>query len=163
VGASALTFYLLGGAAGIAAGGLLAARYEAHERIVAGLLVAAAVLALVLATGGVPHGGVGALMAAIGFCTGSASPSRDLLVRSAAMRRFGQRSFGRVYGFVYSGFDVGLSTAPILFGRFMDGGMSSAVLYGVALFQGIAAVVALGVGQARISAAAATPAVQPRA
>lgn len=163
VGASALTFYLLGGAAGIAAGGLLAARYEAHERIVAGLLIAAAVLALVLATGAVPHGGVAALMAAIGFCTGSASPSRDLLVRSAAMRRFGQRSFGRVYGFVYSGFDVGLSTAPILFGRFMDGGMSSAVLYGVALFQGIAAVVAMGVGQARISAAAAAPAVQPRA
>jgi FSR family fosmidomycin resistance protein-like MFS transporter len=162
-GASALTFYLLGAAAGIAAGGLLAARYQAHERVVAGLLVAAAVLALILALGGVPQGGVILLMAGIGFCTGTASPSRDLLVRSAAMRRFGQRSFGRVYGFVYSGFDVGLSTAPILFGRFMDGGMSSAVLYGVALFQGIAALAALGVGQARISAASAAATVQPRA
>ena len=159
-GASALTFYLLGGAAGIAAGGLLAARYEAHERIVAGLLVAAALLAVILATAGVPRGAVAPLMAGIGFCTGTASPSRDLLVRSAAMRRFGQRSFGRIYGFVYSGFDVGLSTAPILFGRFMDGGMPATVLYGVAVFQGIAAVLALGVGQARISAAVA-PAVQP--
>ncbi|TMA21119.1 MAG: MFS transporter [Deltaproteobacteria bacterium] len=37
--ASALTVYLLGGAAGIAAGGFLAARYEAHERVVAVLLV----------------------------------------------------------------------------------------------------------------------------
>ncbi|HEY6908854.1 MAG TPA: MFS transporter [Myxococcales bacterium] len=155
VGASALTFYLLGGAAGIAAGGLLAARYQAHERVVAGLLVAAATLALVLALGSVPHGAVALLMAGIGFCAGTASPSRDLLVRSAAMRRFGQRSFGRVYGFVYSGFDVGLSTAPILFGRFMDGGMSSAVLYGVALFQGIAALAALGVGQARLPETAA--------
>jgi FSR family fosmidomycin resistance protein-like MFS transporter len=161
-GASALTFYLLGGAAGIAAGGVLAARYEAHERIVAGLLVGAAALALLLATAGVPQGGVVPVMAAIGFCTGSASPSRDLLVRSAAMRRFGQRSFGRIYGFVYSGFDVGLSTAPILFGGFMDRGMAASVLYGVALFQGLAAVLALGVGQARISAASAAPAVQPQ-
>jgi MFS transporter, FSR family, fosmidomycin resistance protein len=160
-GASALTFFLLGGAAGIAAGGVLAARYQAHERIVAGLLVGAAAVAFVLAGAGVPQAAVAPLMAAIGFCTGTASPSRDLLVRSAAMRRFGQRSFGRIYGFVYSGFDVGLSTAPILFGRFMDGGMPATVLYGVAVFQGIAALLALGVGQARISAAAAAPAVQP--
>jgi len=159
-GASALTFYLLGGAAGIAAGGVLAARYQAHERIVAGLLVGAAGFAFVLAGAGVPQAAVAPLMAAIGFCTGTASPSRDLLVRSAAMRRFGQRSFGRIYGFVYSGFDVGLSTAPILFGRFMDGGMPATVLYGVAIFQAIAALLALGVGQARISAASA-PVAQP--
>src|SRR5881397_4013184 len=47
--ASALTIYLLGGAAGIAAGGFLAARYEAHERVVAVLLVMSAAMALVLA------------------------------------------------------------------------------------------------------------------
>ena len=155
VAASALTFYLLGGAAGIAVGGFLAARYEAHERVVAVLLVLAALLSLLLATAVAPQGAVGFLMAAIGFCAGTATPSRDLLVRRAAMERFGQRSFGRIYGFVYSGFDVGLSTAPILFGRFMDGGMFPAVLYGVAVFQALAAVVALGVGQVRISAAAA--------
>ena len=39
--------------------------------------------------------------------------------------------------------------------------MTAAVLYGVAVFQAIAAVLALGVGQARISAAAAAPAAQP--
>jgi MFS family permease len=156
--ASSLTFYLLGGAAGIAVGGFLGARYVAHERIVAALLVAAALFALLLAFGRLPQEAVAFVMAAIGFCAGSASPSRDLLVRKAAMERFGQRSFGRIYGFVYSGFDVGLSSAPIIFGRFMDGGMSSAVLYGVAVFQAVAAVVALGVGQARISAAAAAPA-----
>jgi MFS transporter, FSR family, fosmidomycin resistance protein len=159
--ASALTFYLLGGAAGIAVGGFLAARYHAHERVVALLLVTAALLALVLASGGLPSDAVAPLMIGIGFCTGTATPSRDLLVRKAAMERFGQRSFGRIYGFVYSGFDVGLSAAPILFGRLMDGGMFPAVLYGVALFQGLAAVAALGVGQVRISAAA-TPAAQPQ-
>src|SRR5438067_6129886 len=96
VAASALTIYLLAGAAGIAVGGFLAARYEAHERVVAVLLVTAAGMALVLASGGVPPITVTPLMAVFGFCTGTATPSRDLLVRRAAMDRFGQRSFGRI-------------------------------------------------------------------
>jgi MFS family permease len=146
--ASALTFYLLGGAAGVAVGGFLAARYRAHENVVAALLVASAIVALALATGAPPSAGVTPLMALVGFCTGTAAPSRDLLVRRAAMERFGQRSFGRIYGFVYSGFDVGLSAAPIVFGRLMDRGMFRAVLAGVAIFQGLAVLAALRVGRA---------------
>jgi MFS transporter, FSR family, fosmidomycin resistance protein len=153
--ASALTIYLLGGAAGIAAGGFLAARYEAHERVVAVFLISAALLALTLATGGVPHPAVTPLMAVFGFFTGTATPSRDLLVRRAAMERFGQRSFGRIYGFVYSGLDAGLSVAPVLLGPLMDRGMFAAVLYAVALFQGLAVLAALRVGQARVETAAA--------
>jgi MFS family permease len=158
--ASALTLYLLGGAAGIVAGGFLAARHQAHERVVAVLLVSAALLALALATGAVPPAAVSPLMALVGFCTGTASPSRDLLVRRAAVERFGQHSFGRVYGFVYSGLDVGLSTAPILFGRLMDRGLFQAVLCGVALFQGLAVLAALRVGRSRL-ASAASPAERP--
>ncbi len=147
--ASALSSYLLGGAAGIAVGGVLASRFRAHENVVAVALVAAALLALVLATGALPGAGVAPLMALVGFCASTAAPSRDLLVRRAAMERFGQRSFGRIYGFVYSGFDVGLSVAPIVFGRLMDRGMFRAVLAGVALFQGLAVVAALRVGRER--------------
>jgi MFS transporter, FSR family, fosmidomycin resistance protein len=153
--ASALTIYLLGGAAGIAAGGFLAARYEAHERVVALLLVMSAAMALVLASGGVPPVTVTPLMAIFGFCTGTATPSRDLLVRRAAMDRFGQRSFGRIYGFVYSGLDAGLAVAPVLFGPLLDRGMFPSVLYGVALFQALAVVAALRVGRARVESAAA--------
>ena len=151
--ASALTFYLLGGAVGIAAGGFLAARFQAHERVVAALLVSAAILALVLASGELPGAAVAPFMALMGFCTGTATPSRDLLVRRAAMDRLGRGAFGRVYGFVYSGLDVGLSTAPLLFGRLMDRGLFQAVLGGVALFQGLAVLAALRVGR--------TPAAQP--
>jgi len=147
--ASALTLYMLGGAAGIALGGFLAARYRAHERVVAVFLVAAALLALALASGALPRAAVAAIMALVGFCTGTATPSRDLLVRQAAVDRFGQRSFGRIYGFVYSGLDVGLSTAPLVFGELMDRGMFRAVLGGVAVFQGLAVVAALRVGMAR--------------
>src|SRR5205823_7858128 len=144
----------VGGAVGVSLGGFLAARYEAHERVVAVLLVAAASLAVVLATAALPQVAVAPLMAVFGFCTGSASPSRDLLVRKAAMERFGQRSFGKVYGFVYSGVDVGMSISPVIFGRLMDHGMSSAVLYGVAFFQVLAVLFALRVGQARVESAA---------
>jgi len=153
--ASALTIYLLGGAAGIAAGGFLAAKYEAHERVVAILLVGAAIMALILAGGGVPRTSVIPLMAIFGFCTGTATPSRDLLVRKAAMERSGPRSFGRIYGFVYSGLDVGLAVAPVLFGPLLDRGMFSSVLYGVAVFQGLAVIAALRVGQARVEGAPA--------
>jgi sugar phosphate permease len=147
--ASALTLYLLGGAAGIVAGGFLAASVQAHERVVAALLVAAALLALLLATGGVPGPLVLPFMTLVGFCTGSATPSRDLLMRRAAMARFGKGSFGRVYGFVYSGLDVGLSTAPVIFGRLLDGGRFSSVLVGVALFQVLAVLAALRAGEGR--------------
>src|SRR5207253_10416602 len=149
------TVFLVGGAMGIAAGGFLAARFEAHERVVAVLLVSAALLALSLASGAVPATAVTPLMAVFGFFTGTATPSRDLLVRRAAMERFGQRSFGRIYGFVYSGLDAGLSVAPILFGRLMDAGMFTAVLFGVAAFQGLAVLAALRVGHARMETAAA--------
>jgi MFS transporter, FSR family, fosmidomycin resistance protein len=160
--ASALTLYLLGGAAGIAFGGVLAARYEAHERVVAVMLMMAALMALVLATGGLARFGVTPLMAVFGFCTGTATPSRDLLVRRAAMERFGHRSFGRIYGFVYSGLDVGLSVAPVLFGALLDRAMFAAVLYGVALFQGLAVIAALRVGQPSFeSSTKAVAAVQP--
>src|SRR5438067_1218794 len=152
--ASALSVFLLGGAVGVSLGGFLAARYEAHERVVAALLVAAASLAVVLASAALPQVAVAPLMAVFGFCTGSATPSRDLLVRKAAMERFGQRSFGKVYGFVYSGVDVGMSISPVVFGRLMDRGMASSVLYGVAVFQVGAVLFSLRVGQARVESAA---------
>ncbi len=145
--ASALTLYLLGGAAGIVLGGFVAARIGAHDRVIAAALVAAALAALVVATGAIPRSSVGPFFALIGLCTGLATPSRDLLVRKTTMERFGQQSFGRVYGFVYSGLDVGLATAPLVFGRLMDKGLFGAALGGVALLQGLAILAALRVGQ----------------
>jgi FSR family fosmidomycin resistance protein-like MFS transporter len=157
--ASALSAYLLGGAAGIALGGFLAARSEAHERVVAVMLCSAALLALVLASGVIPPWSVGAFFAVIGFSTGMANPSRDLLVRKAATARFGQGSFGRVYGFVYSGLDLGLAVAPLLFGRLMDRGRFTTVLASVALLQGLAVLTALrGVARGAAKGGAPLPA-----
>ncbi len=145
--ATALTAFLLGGAAGIAAGGVLAARSQAHERLIAAALVAAALIAGLLASGLLAAWSVAWALAAMGFCAGIAGPSRDMLVRRAATSRFGQQAYGRVYGFVYSGLDIGLAVSPLLFGPLMDAGRFAAVLVGVALLQGMAVLTALRVGR----------------
>lgn len=146
-GALGLTLYLLGSAAGIIVGGFLA-QQQAHDRLIAGALGLAAALALLLATGISPPSLILPLMAGIGFCTGLAGPSRDLLVRKAATARFGKAAFGRIYGFVYSGLDLGFATAPLLFGPWMDAGEFSRVLIGIAIFQALAIFTALRVAQA---------------
>lgn len=145
--ATALSFYLLGGAGGILLGGFLAKNGD-HEQLITLAIGAAAALAILLAAGLLPGWSVLPLMTAIGFCTGIAGPSRDLLVRRAATSRFGQAAFGRVYGFVYSGLDLGLAMAPVIFGRFMDGGRYSDVLIGIAILQTLAIFTALRVGKA---------------
>jgi MFS family permease len=72
-------------------------------------------------------------MALMGFGIGIAGPSRDMLVRKSAMARVGSGAFGRIYGLVYSGADVGLATAPLIFGMLMDAGHTRFVFAGVAL------------------------------
>jgi len=144
--ASCLSAYLLGGAAGIAVGGFLASR-RAQEQIIAQCISFGALISLLLASGVVVGWAVLPLMAVMGFGIGIAGPSRDLLVRRAATQEFGEASFGRVYGFVYSGLDAGLATAPLIFGPIMDGGHFSTLWVVVALLQGLAVLSALLVGR----------------
>ncbi len=143
---SALSAYLVGGAGGTAAGGFLAAGRSDQDRIIAAALLAAACVALLLATGSPPSWAVVGLMALMGFLTGLVAPSRDLLVRRAATTGGGAHAFGRVYGVVYSGLDVGLAAAPLAFGPLMDAGRFQQVLVGVAVLQALAILTAVGMG-----------------
>ena len=153
--AASLTAFLLGGAAGIVTGGVLASRSASHDRLIAAALAGAAGMAAIAAAGLLPAWGISPAMGVMGFFSGIAGPSRDLLVRRAATAQFGQQAFGRVYGFVYSGLDLGLAISPLLFGPFMDAGRFGAVLAGVALLQGAAILTALGVGKGSRPAQAA--------
>ena len=124
----ALTGFLLGSAGGVLAGGRLADSTGRHGLVTitgvgtgAGLMVAAASGALATP----------ALVAAItlaGITVGATSPSRDLLVRAATP----PGASGRVFGFVYSGLDLGSSTGPLLFGWLLDHGEPRAVFLAVA-------------------------------
>ena len=64
------------------------------------------------------------LMAAAGLFQGLAMPSRDMLVRAVTP----PGSFGKVFGFVTTGFNIAGMVAPLIFGWLMDQGHPQAVL-----------------------------------
>jgi len=80
----------------------------------------------------------------MGFGSGIAGPSRDLLVRRATP----PGATGRVYGIVYSGLDVGSAFAPAVFGILMDAGQPALIWAGIALFQALMIAGALNIGRA---------------
>ena len=133
------------------AGGFRAADVQAHDRTVGIALGFAAVFASVLASGLPPAWSVMPLMVAVGVGVGLAGPSRDMLVRRVATESLagGKESpaFGRVYGFVYSGLDVGLALGPPAFGALLDAGGRNGVLPGVALLQVLAVLTVLSMGR----------------
>jgi MFS family permease len=61
---------------------------------------------------------------AVGLAVGATGPSRDLIVRNATPRG----AAGRVYGFVYSGLDIGSMLGPVWFGMMLDHGLAREVL-----------------------------------
>jgi MFS family permease len=114
----ALTAYLLGNACGVLAGGVLADRSSRHDIVAGTGVLCAALLTLVVASGAPPVAVIGVLMAATGFAMGITAPSRDMLVRAATPRG----SSGKVFGFVYSGLDLGSLVAPPVYGWILDRG-----------------------------------------
>ena len=68
-----------------------------------------------------------------------------MLVRRAATSRFGRTSFGRVYGFVYSGLDAGQALSPLAFGPMLDAGLFREALVAIAFLQIAALLTALRV------------------
>jgi MFS family permease len=125
---TALTAYLLGGTAGIFVGGFLVAKTTRHDRVAATGLFVGALLLVTMATAGIALPVVLPLFAAVGFALGSTGPSRDLIVRNATPKG----AAGRVYGFVYSGLDLGATLGPIWFGLLLDHGLAREMFFAVA-------------------------------
>lgn len=150
-----LTAYLLGSAAGMVTGGFIAGRAHDSQRVIAIALGGAALMALLLASGWLAAWLLLPVMAVMGFGVGTAGPSRDLLVRRAATAQFGKASYGRVYGFVYSGLDIGLATSPVVIGPLLDAGRFSLAMAAVAVLQTAALLSAFRVGQGVRAAAVA--------
>ena len=143
---SAVTAYLLGSTAGIAAGGYFATRTARHDRIAAtGLLAGASLLALV-AAGLVPLAMIIPLFVAAGFVLGATGPSRDLIVRNATPKG----ASGRVYGFVYSGLDLGAMLGPVWFGLMLDHGLARQMFFVVSLLLLVAVTTVLQVRRTNV-------------
>ena len=112
----ALSAFLLANALGVLAGGLLAARTERHDRVAFVGLAASALGILGIALLPLPSAGLVALLAAAGLFGGIVMPSRDMIVRSVTPGG----AFGKVFGFVSTGFSIGSAIAPLIYGWLMD-------------------------------------------
>jgi MFS family permease len=136
---AALSAFLFLSALGVLVGGMFAVR-TSHHAVVAslGLLAAGAAVLLV---GTVDLGAVLliAAMAAGGLANGIVMPSRDMIVRAVTPRG----SYGKVFGFVTTGFNIGGIVAPPIYGALMDHGYPRAVfvVVGLASLAGIATVI----------------------
>jgi FSR family fosmidomycin resistance protein-like MFS transporter len=125
----ALTAFLLGSAAGILAGGFLADRTRRHDIVAVGGLVIAAGFMMLLATGALAPSLLPVILALTGLCHGATGPSRDMLVRAATP----PGASGKVFGFVYSGLDLGSCLTPLAFGWLLDHGDPRMLFIAVAI------------------------------
>jgi len=143
----ALTAYLAGSASGILAGGFAADRTRAHERVVALGLASAA--ALLLAVGSIPFPDfwLAAALAAAGFAAGFTMPSRDMLARGATP----SGATGKVFGFIYSGLDLGSAITPIILGLLLDRRMPLYVFVVSAAALALAIVTTFGIKRTSLS------------
>lgn len=136
---AALTAFLIGSALGILTGGVIADKVKKHQ-IVAILGVTLASLGLVIIGGNfISSYFVLPALALSGFFSGITAPSRDMLVRKITP----PGASGRIFGFVYSGLDLGSSIMPLLAGALMDAGKADMVFYSCALMFVIAIITIL--------------------
>lgn len=138
-----LTAYMLCAAMGIFVGGFVAARRPDSDRVVALCMGGGAVLMLLCGTGWLGAAGTMTVLAVTGFAIGIGTPSRDMMVKKATPKG----ATGRVYGTVYSGFDVGFAVSPLIFGVLMDRAWFSATFYVAALILLVSVATAVGVGR----------------
>ena len=120
-----LIVFIVGSAGGVLVGGFFADRVRRHDRIATlGLLVAGA-LTVPIAAQAVTPALLLPLLALAGAAGGITNPSRDMIVRNATPAG----ASGKVFGFVYSGLDVGSFLAPPVFGFLMTAGLPSIIFW----------------------------------
>ena len=115
---TALTSLLVMSAVGVLIGGILTSRTSRHSVVAAcGLMVTATVCVLI---GLVDFNAMALvlMMSAAGFFSGITMPSRDMIVRSVTP----PGAYGRVFGFVSTGFNIAGIVLPLIFGQLLDHG-----------------------------------------
>ena len=119
----ALTSLLAMNAVGVLGGGMLAARTRHHAAVAASGLTAGGIVTALVGFFNFPAAILIVLMGVSGFCVGATYPSRDMLVRAVTP----PGAYGRVFGFVSTGFNIGASIAPLVYGMLMDNGEPRAI------------------------------------
>jgi MFS family permease len=127
-GNAALTALLSISPIGVLVGGWLAGR-TAHHGLVAGCaLTVTATMSLLVGAIDLEAAPLVAAMGVAGFFSGLTMPSRDMIVRAVTP----PGAYGRVFGFVSTGFNIGGIVAPVIFGQLLDQGYPRAIFFCVA-------------------------------
>jgi MFS transporter, FSR family, fosmidomycin resistance protein len=122
---TALTANLMLSAFGVLVGGLIAARVTRHEWVAVGSFLGIAITAVIIGIADLGLMMLMMMMSLNGFVNGLMQPSRDMLVRAVTP----EGQFGKVFGFVTTGFNIGGIVAPLMFGYVMDSGHPRAVFF----------------------------------
>jgi MFS family permease len=122
---AAVTAYMIGSGGGMLLGGFIASRASRPDFVAAAGMVISACVMLSVAAGAIPGVALPVALALAGIAVGLTYPSRDLIVRAATP----PGATGRVYGFVYSGLDVGSFATPVFYGWLMDHRLPHGVFY----------------------------------
>ncbi len=126
---TALTALLIMGAAGVLAGGILTGMTSRHGLVASGGLVVTAIVCVLIGLIDFNALALVVLMSAAGFFSGLTMPSRDMIVRAVTP----PGAYGRVFGFVSSGFNIAGIVTPIIFGQLLDHGYVREIFFFMAL------------------------------
>jgi MFS family permease len=122
---TALTSLLIMSAVGVLVGGMLTGWTTRHGLVASVGLVVTATVCLLVGLIDFNAAVLVLLMAAAGFFSGLTMPSRDMIVRAVTP----PGAYGRVFGFVSSGFNIAGILAPIIFGQLLDHGRAREVFF----------------------------------
>ncbi|MBN9089380.1 MAG: MFS transporter [Reyranella sp.] len=125
-----LSGFLLFSAAGVLLGGIIADRTPHHERVAAVGFACTSTMAVLLGWVDMPAAILIFVMSLGGLLNGMIQPSRDMMVRAVTP----PGSFGKVFGFVTTGFNLGGMVAPLTYAWLMDHGQPQAIYIIVVLF-----------------------------
>jgi MFS transporter, FSR family, fosmidomycin resistance protein len=126
----ALSGFLLCSAGGVLLGGIIADRTPHHEKVAAVGFACTATMAILMAWVNMPAAILIGVMSLGGLLNGIIQPSRDMMVRAVTP----PGSFGKVFGFVTTGFNLGGMISPLLFAWLMDRGEPRAIFMIVVAF-----------------------------
>ena len=126
---SALTALLIMSAAGVLVGGILTGMTSRHGLVASGGLVVTAIVCVLIGLIDFNALALVVLMSAAGFFSGLTMPSRDMIVRAVTP----PGAYGRVFGFVSSGFNIAGIVTPIIFGQLLDHGYVREIFFFMAL------------------------------
>lgn len=135
----AVSSFLFSSALGVLAGGFIADRTKRHGDVAAFGFGGAAAMVLLVGMINIGPAATVTTMGLAGFLSGMISPSRDMLVRAASP----PGAFGRVFGIVTTGFNIGGAIGPLIGGWIMDHNVPRWVFFSSVMFMAMTSIMAI--------------------